>query len=159
MSVGAHGVFPRSLKTPVGNDGGSGGRVYNGRKRNKSVAKWEYSSGCMLCCYHPSLVEVKTFVRASETEKNISLGIQFCNLSDFISISNRTVRVGVTKKKKRIFSTLSILPCTYPISVYLCNQTQPTIPTTQAYLFFFHSQNNYFKFFFIPNDYSFKMYM
>jgi len=48
MSVGARGVFPWSLETP---GGGGGGRAYcrNGaKKRNKSVAKWEYASWCVL---------------------------------------------------------------------------------------------------------------
>jgi len=70
MSVGARGVFPWSLETPGGSGGGGGRRAYcrNGaKKRNKSVAKWEYASWCVLSPHSPhqqSLVRQSQDLRA-----------------------------------------------------------------------------------------------
>jgi len=58
MSVGARGVFPRSLENSRG--GGGGGGEYRGsgpKKRNKSVAKWEYASWCVLSPPPPPLAD------------------------------------------------------------------------------------------------------
>lgn len=104
----------------------------NRRKRNKSDAKWKYSSWCVL--YHPSLGKVKTFARVRDRKKNISLGIQFCNLSDFISISNRTVREGRRKKSPHPLSHPLRILTQFPY-IYAIRRSQQFQPLMRSFLF------------------------